>query len=557
MTVFTGPNNSGKSALLRELVTAVYVHPGTQEPMHWIKSIAMQREGSGGEFVTWLAERGIEGRYSHNYNRSFLPNRYSQSDEPGVPVDTASASWERGELGKIGHFLVNDQWTADRLGNQTDSEQWDWSRPASHPSQVLWESAESLEKFSDLFQRAFGTPIAINRYVPQIRLQLGPVQLKDTAPPPPPELREAYASLPYVNDQGDGMRAFVNLLLHALVRPAPIIVIDEPEAFLHPPQVRLLAHYLTRYTPTPCQVFVATHSADFLTGALEGNAAIPGETTRGLALVRISRTTETSTARTLPPESVTEILDTPLLRYSNVISGIFHDGVVLCEAEGDCKFYAATLDAIRGSTPHENLIFLHVNGKARLSDAARKLRACGVRVAVIADLDFLNDTRKVREALNHLDGDWDDIRADVLMVNQEASSEVVSTAASEIKRKIVSIIGSPCGKTLLTQQKIDEITETLKTANGWKKIKMSGVQALSGEPYLAAQRLVAYFAKLGLFLVPVGELECWIRDISPSNKAAWLSRVFEEGRHLSPSSELRQFCSEVRDYLTGKDESAQ
>jgi hypothetical protein len=130
-------------------------------------------------------------------------------------------------------------------------------------------------------------------------------------------------------------------------------------------------------------------------------------------------------------------------------------------------------------------------------------------------------------------------------------------AASEIKKKIVSIIGNPRGKTLLTPQKIDEITETLKTANGWKKMKMSGVQALRGEPYLAAQRLIAYFAELGLFLVPVGELECWIRDISPSNKAAWLSRVFEEGRHLSPSSELQQFCSDVRDYLTGKDEPTQ
>ncbi|QKZ20928.1 AAA family ATPase [Streptomyces chartreusis] len=556
MTVFTGPNNSGKSVLLRELVTSVYVHPGTQEPIRWIKNLEMQREGSGGDFISWLAERGIGSRRNPQNSRLFLPNNNPHSDEFGVSVDSASSNWDRGRLGPIGHFLVNDQWTDTRLSNQTNSEQGDWSKPASHPSQVLWESAEHFKKFSDLFQRAFGTPIAINRYVPQIRLQLGSVEMADTAPPPPPELRDAYASLPYIDGQGDGMRAFANLLLHSLVRPAPVIVIDEPEAFLHPPQVRLLAHYLTRYTPAPCQVFVATHSADFLYGALEGSAAMPGTTPQSLTLVRLSRATGTPTARALDSESVREILNTPLLRYSNIISGMFHDGVVLCESEGDCQFYSATLDVIRGSSPHENLTFLHVNGKARLSDAARKLRACGVPVAAIADLDFLNDTTRIRSTLNHLGGNWDEIKADALAINKEASSEIAATAANEIKHKIASIIGSPRGKELLAQQKIDAIIETLKTANGWKKIKTSGVQALTGESYAAIGRLISYFARLGLFLVPVGELECWVRDISPSNKAMWLTHVFDDGRHLNPSDELQQFCSGVRDYLKRKTEEA-
>ncbi|MEV0989569.1 hypothetical protein [Streptomyces sp. NPDC049949] len=38
---------------------------------------------------------------------------------------------------------------------------------------------------------------------------------------------------------------------------------------------------------------------------------------------------------------------TPSLRYSNIISGLFHDGVVLCESEGDCQFYAASFDVTK------------------------------------------------------------------------------------------------------------------------------------------------------------------------------------------------------------------
>ncbi|MCL3994039.1 AAA family ATPase [Streptomyces lavenduligriseus] len=549
MTVFTGPNNSGKSLILKELVNCVTVKPGQAEGHRWVAEVEVKSDGSGSDFISWLAERGVESRYNAHLNRSFLPDRHANSEEYGIAVDSAASSWERGELGPISHFLIKDQWTDERLGNQSDSSQWDWRRPASHPSQVLWESADRFREFSTLFERAFGIPIAINRYIPQIRLQLGPVGMEDTAPPPPAELREAYAALPFLNEQGDGMRAFANLLLHTLVRPAPIIVIDEPEAFLHPPQARLLALYLTRYAPAQCQVFVSTHSADFLGGALEGTSALPQREARGLALVRISRTGARAVAHTLPPASVTEILNTPLLRYSNIISGLFHDGVVLCEAEGDCQFYSATLDVIRGEERHDNLVFLHVNGKARLSDATQKLRACGIPTAAIADLDFLNDTKKVKDAIIQLGGEWNDVKDDVLVIQSEASSVLVAKAAGEIKKRIVSIIGSPRGNTLLTQQQIAAISETLKTANGWKTMKSSGVEALDGDSYAAVLRVVSRFATLGFFLVPVGELESWVRDVPRSNKNLWLSRVFEDGRHLAPSEELRRFVKGVRDYL--------
>jgi len=46
-------------------------------------------------------------------------------------------------------------------------------------------------------------------------------------------------SVPLVGDQGDGVRSFVGLLLDTMVS-MPIVLIDEPEVFLHPPHARLL-----------------------------------------------------------------------------------------------------------------------------------------------------------------------------------------------------------------------------------------------------------------------------------------------------------------------------
>jgi hypothetical protein len=546
MTVFIGPNNSGKSLLLRELVQQLQVHPGKAEPRRWINAVEIHRDGSGEELIAWLESRGYEARRHPQTNRQHFPAPHGSS-EPGPDVDAAIINWSRSTVGPLNHMLVSTQWTQDRLVNQTESRQWDLRQSPSHPTQKLWEDRATHARFSQWFEGAFGKPIAINRFIPEIRLQVGSTGMADTVPPITPELREAYSALPYLAEQGDGMRAFANIMLHTLVTPPPVIVIDEPEAFLHPPQARLLGRYLAMYAPSQCQVFVATHSADFLDGVLEGNASIGNR--RPLSLVRISRGSGVPESRILSPDVVSDILDTPLLRYSHIISGLFHDGVVLCEAEGDCAFYAATFDAVRGTGQHGNLAFLHVNGKARLSDAAEKLRACGIPTAVIADLDFLNDSAKIRQALNALGGEWDCVKHEVRVLQEHASSSVISRPASEIKKEISGIIGNATGRNALSQHQVDKISELLKVANGWKNIKSSGLTGLSGDPHNAARRLLEHFASLGVFLVPVGELECWVRTIPGANKSAWLTRVLDEGHHQNPSSELRDFTANIVSYL--------
>src|SRR5581483_10518213 len=144
-----------------------------------------------------------------------------------------------------------------RLSTQSDASWWDLDFPPQHPVQMLADSRKAQDAFSKLIETAFGEQISINRYdAGQIRLKVGSVGLPDEPPPPSDELRAAYQKLPLVAEQGDGFRAFVHVLLKTLVRPTPIVLVDEPEAFLHPPQARLLGRYLAELTPAPCQIFV-------------------------------------------------------------------------------------------------------------------------------------------------------------------------------------------------------------------------------------------------------------------------------------------------------------
>ncbi|MEU2113955.1 AAA family ATPase [Streptomyces sp. NPDC019507] len=370
--------------------------------------------------------------------------------------------------------------------------------------------------------------------------------------PPSPELVRAYRGLPQLTEQGDGFKAFVQILLHTVLRATPVILIDQPEAFLHPPQARLLGRKLAQM-PGQTQVFVATHSADFLAAVLDAQDARP------LALVRLNRPSGSSPrARQLEPDAVAELMRTPLLRYSNIFSGLFYDRVVLCEAESDCQFYAATFDITRdASAPHENTIFLHTSGKDRLADTARRLRTFGIPTAVIADFDLLNDHANVRAAMTALGGSVRDLSADVKTLNDYANAERNVPTVTGFRKQMQEVFTGR-GNKQLTKSMIEKMSKLLKGSSGWGALKRSGLTALNGDVYAAAERLLKNTAAHGLFIVPCGELEQWVRSVPSANKAAWLAEVFNgaDRWYQNPTDELQNFCQQIRSYLNNPAQAA-
>ncbi|MFJ9461622.1 hypothetical protein ACIRST_41945 [Kitasatospora sp. NPDC101447] len=50
---------------------------------------------------------------------------------------------------------------------------------------------------------------------------------------------------------------------------------------------------------------------------------------------------------------------------------------------------------------------------------------------------------------------------------------------------------------------------------------------------------------MGLFVVPVGELESWVPSVPAGNKSRWLTEVFDREHHTKPNAELQQFCEDI------------
>ncbi|MFJ6774830.1 AAA family ATPase, partial [Kitasatospora sp. NPDC091257] len=257
MTVFIGPNNSGKSQLLGEIASRLASYPGPASTTHWLSQMEVEGEGTPDDFLQYLHSVGMVPRVRPDNGEPYYPlqNRnVTPMTELGIPGHMLATHWNSRTYGQIASLLLSTQWTGDRLQDQTSSSQLNRMHPPSHPTQYLRSEPSALAEFSRLIESAFGTPISMNRYDEQgLRLTIGDPELPIDADPASYEYWDAYRALPGVAAQGDGFRSFVNLLLHSLVRPTPVIVIDEPEAFLHPPQARLLGRILAERTPSPCQ----------------------------------------------------------------------------------------------------------------------------------------------------------------------------------------------------------------------------------------------------------------------------------------------------------------
>jgi hypothetical protein len=59
VTVVVGPNNSGKTLLLREIMTLLAQRRPNQEPRKILSAVDIRKEGPADELLDWLKEQGL------------------------------------------------------------------------------------------------------------------------------------------------------------------------------------------------------------------------------------------------------------------------------------------------------------------------------------------------------------------------------------------------------------------------------------------------------------------------------------------------------------------
>lgn len=303
----------------------------------------------------------------------------------------------------------------------------------------------------------------------------------------------------------------MGLLLHVLGGSESILLVDEPEAFLHPPQAKRLGLVLASHGQD-VQAFVSTHSADVVQGALESNAPV--------TIVRITREGDINPAAVLSHEGVRQLWSDPLLRYSNILDGLFHDVVVLCEGDADCRYYSALLDYAEAVEPSEEsrrrpqVLFTHSGGKARLHSLVRALRSVRVPVVVIADFDVLRDEDDLKKIVEELGQEFEPFQTDLRILSAALTSTPKALQRIPLREAVNKVLDAQ-PTAALEKSEIDTLRGYLRSESGWDRAKSGGLLGVSqGNPAQAAARLLAGLERIGLLVVPVGELERFATTVS-------------------------------------------
>ncbi len=410
----------------------------------------------------------------------------------------------------------------------------------SHPIHFMQKDDTIENKFSTYFQQAFNEELIVHRNAgSNVPLYIGkrpvPVQGEDRVSI---GYLHELEKLPLLHEQGDGMRSFVGVLLSAFISNHNLLLIDEPEAFLHPPQARLLGKMLAKDLPTDRQLFLATHSGDSLKGLLEADVS-------NLKIVRIQRQGDINKISVLDNSDIKELWNDSLLRHSNILDGLFHSKVIICEGDSDCRFYSAVLQCLfeNESNISPDYLFTHCGGKHRVASVVRALKKLNVDINAILDFDVLNDTYPLKDIFEECGGNWSLIERDWKIVKSSIDSKRPELETEDLKKELFPIFESTTER-IFPQEKIKEIHSLLRKVSAWAHAKQVGKSFIpNGEPTQAYQRLIIELEKVGLMVVEVGELESFVKSIG-NQGPKWVNEALT--KDLANDVELNEAREFVR-----------
>jgi len=501
LTLIVGPNNAGKSQILKD----IHFYLVKKAEMKLVKEVELDFPRDV-ESVTKLLEP-LEHPYekkSHGQEgdialKTITVDSENQAQNQGfnlpILVNGIVKNGLSQLLPQITKFFTLRLNGRNRFQLISNQQMGDFET-ANTTLQKIQQNKEIKKKIKrlifDEFDQNFYISVSNGEF--QIRLSPEYSEIADTNMTHPDSIK-FFRNIPRIEDMGDGIQCFTGLIMALHSVDSTMLFIDEPEAFLHPPQAKHLAHnFVETCKNKNSSVLVSTHSSNFLMGCLEKS--------NKLKIIRMSFDGKIGTVKVLDSNEVNELSKDPVLRSTKTLEAIFHKSTIIVESDGDRVLYEEiNRRLVMKERGIEDTTFINGMGKDNLHRIVAGLRKLGVPTACIYDLDFINLPKESKKDM------WEK-RLKIFGFEEEEISNLNN------ERKFL----------------LEEF-EKQKTEDCANPIKAKRIFAFSGKTLERARKFLTTLSSKGLHLVPVGELEEWLAELDVEEKAqkiVWITKILEK-----------------------------
>lgn len=493
VTVFVGPNNSGKSKLLSEIQE--FSQSGVKNHSFKLIDDISFNQFDQQQRSQEIAKHTLEPKSNERVNQGYVlfgDGRVRNQINESIPNQFLTnpngqkknfcrfyLSYKTLKLDALNRIsLINQQPLGDLQNSPTNN------------LAILFGDDDKRMEVRRIIEDAFGLYFVLDpTNAGQLRIRLSKVapannQIERGLHK---EAVDFHKEAMEITQASDGVKAFTGIITSIIAGNPKVTILDEPEAFLHPS----LSFKLGKEISTSAKLefnrlFVSTHSANFLMGCIQSGAPIN--------LVRLTYSNQVGTARLLDKEKISTLMRDPLLRSTGVLNALFYKHVIVTEGDSDRAFYQEINERLlefKNEDGISNCLFINAVGKDTIWKIVKPLREMGIPAVGIYDIDILKN-----EGSN-----W--------------TNALKSSFVPEISHQ-------PLGQTRsLIKNKFSELGIDMKTAGG--------INALPREEKEASENLLNQLEEYGIFVVRIGEVEHWLQNLGvTAHKSVWLPQMFEK-----------------------------
>lgn len=272
---------------------------------------------------------------------------------------------------------------------------------------------------------------------------------------------------PIVEQQGHGLKAYLRLVFSLLQPNKIIVLIDEPESFLHPPQRKALGNLVAKLAiEEKKQVFIATHDSEFLRGVIAAGV-------RKIKIFYLKSVNKNFSYSIFDAKNIEDLIhQRSNLINERILNSFFYRKTILCEAEDDRLFYEHAASRYHWGL-FQDVNFIGFNGKSDVISIFENLKSMEINTAMILDIDYISGTERFPKNIDY----------------------------SELREKFSTV-----------RKKIRDLVE--KKTFDIKRFKKDGIKYIENSQNGIAsdcKNLLNLFRNIGIFLVPIGEFESFVK----------------------------------------------